>query len=56
MLTDPESDPDSLLAQKLAGVARFESFMSDYKAKLGATAPSTSQAPSTAPATTTAGG
>jgi hypothetical protein len=64
MLTDPESDPDSLLAQKLAGVARFESFMSDYKAKLtssgadATTAPSTSQAPSAAPApaTTTAGG
>jgi hypothetical protein len=62
MLTDPDSDPDSLLAQKLAGVARFESFMSDYKAKLGgvddaaASAPSTSQAPSAAPATTTAGG
>jgi hypothetical protein len=56
MLTDPDSDPDSLLAQKLAGVARFESFMSDYKTKLNATAPSTSQAPSAAQATTTAGG
>ena len=56
MLTDPESDPDSRLATKLAGVARFESFMSDYKAKLSATGPSTSQAPSAAPATTTAGG
>jgi tetratricopeptide (TPR) repeat protein len=56
MLTDPESDPESRLAQKLAGVARFESFMSDYKAKLSAAAPSTSQAPSGAPATTNAGG
>ncbi|HWA45683.1 MAG TPA: hypothetical protein VHA10_20865 [Hypericibacter adhaerens] len=61
MLTDPESDPNALLATKLAAVARFESFMSDYKAKHGdggaaATAPNTSQAPSTAPATASAGG
>jgi hypothetical protein len=51
MLTDPESDPESLLATKLAGVARFESFMTDYKAKLNAAAPSTSEVPGT-----TAGG
>ncbi|QEX18235.1 hypothetical protein FRZ44_35400 [Hypericibacter terrae] len=55
MLTDPESDPESLLATKLAGVARFESFMTDYKAKLNAAAPSTSEAPGTAPAATAGG-
>jgi hypothetical protein len=55
MLTDPESDPESLLATKLAGVARFESFMTDYRAKLNAAAPSTSEAPGTAPATTAGG-
>lgn len=55
MLTDPDSDPESLLATKLAGVARFESFMSDYRAKLNAVAPSTSEAPGTAPAATAGG-
>ncbi len=55
MLTDPESDPESLLATKLAGVARFESFMTDYKAKLNAAATSTSEAPGTAPAATAGG-
>lgn len=55
MLTDPESDPESLLATKLAGVARFESFMTDYKAKLNAAAPSTSEAPGTVPAATAGG-
>jgi hypothetical protein len=61
MLTAPDSDPNSLLAQKLAGVARFESFMSNYRSKFDAgagttaAAPSTSQAPG-ATAATTAGG
>ncbi|MFZ5789703.1 MAG: hypothetical protein ACOY3L_03290 [Pseudomonadota bacterium] len=36
LLTDPESDGNTLLAQKLASVARFESFLSDYRAKLQA--------------------
>jgi tetratricopeptide (TPR) repeat protein len=61
MLTAPGSDPNAFLAQKLAGVARFESFMSNYRSKLDggsgttAAAPGTSSAPG-ATAATTAGG
>lgn len=50
LLTDLQSDGTTLLAQKLASVARFESFMSDYRTKLQADAAASADLTGTDPA------
>jgi hypothetical protein len=50
LLTDPDTDGNTLVAQKLASVARFESFLSDYRAKLQAGAAGTADLIGTDPA------